>query len=67
MLICPVCPFVNLWTKLGLYPENMDVYHSQKKNSKISVGRISVREERVPFRNKSSSLQAPVCSLSVAH
>ena len=31
MLICPVCPFVNLWTKVGLYPENMGVYHSQKK------------------------------------
>ena len=39
-----------------------------KKNSKISVGKISVREERVPLGNKSrhGSLQAPLCSLSVA-
>ena len=61
MLICLVCPFVNLWTKLGLYPENMGVYHSQKKFENLGW------ENFRSGGNKSSSLQAPVCSLSVAH
>ena len=53
---------------MGLSPENLGVYHLQK-NSKISVGKISVRKERVLFGNKSrhGSLQAPLCSLSVAN
>ena len=53
---------------MGLSPENLGVNHLQK-NSKISVGKISVREERVPFGIKSrhGSLQAPLCSLSVAN
>ena len=42
MLICLVCPFVNLWTKLGLYPKNMGVYHSQKKIRKSRLGKFPI-------------------------
>ena len=50
---------------MGFSPMNMGVYHLIKI-LKISVGLISVREDRVTLRNKSRSLQVPVCSVSLA-
>ena len=49
---------------MGFSAMNMGVYHLLKM-SKIMVGLISVREERVTLRNKSRSLQVPLCSVSV--